>query len=191
MESKIIEFRDLDLEESLSFSSCYDFNSSSSLVIFNNNNSEDDNESYIEIALEAADVSDGVENEDDCDDEMELRLSFSSSVLLPVETKAIDLYDSVTSCTSSLSSSSSSAFTLCSSSTDAESQRNQQVESELCSCIMPKSIRSKVEFPAVNRFVNSFTSSFRDSSEIDLGLGDSRSPHANPLDLMAGRYLLF
>ncbi|KAJ9185523.1 hypothetical protein P3X46_005150 [Hevea brasiliensis] len=193
METKSIECRDPELEQSFSFSGCCDFKSSSSLAIFsdiNQSEDDDDNESYIEIVLEPSRVGDGGgggggsrEEEDDCDDEMELRISLSSGVLLPVETKTSDLYKSVNSCASSLSSSSSSAFTFSSSSTGAESQRNQQVESKLCSSRMQKTIRSKVECPAVNRIVNTFISSFRESSEI--GLGDGRPPDANRLDFLA------
>ncbi|KAF2306580.1 hypothetical protein GH714_019581 [Hevea brasiliensis] len=156
METKSIECRDPELEQSFSFSGCCDFKSSSSLAIFsdiNQSEDDDDNESYIEIVLEPSRVGfDGGggsrEEEDDCDDEMELRISLSSGVLLPVETKTSDLYKSVNSCASSLSSSSSSAFTFSSSST------GQKVS-------------------GINR----------ESSEI--GLGDGRPPDANRLDFLA------
>ncbi|KAJ9179705.1 hypothetical protein P3X46_008040 [Hevea brasiliensis] len=190
MESKTFESRDPKLEDSFSFSSCYDFNSSSSLTILSDNDQtdDDDEDSFIEISLDPAHLGDGDlgggRGVEDCDDdEMEHLRSFSSGVFLPTETKTSELCESVTSCTSSLSSSSSSVYTFSSSSTEEESQRNSQVESKLCNSRMQKTIRSKVLFPAVNRFVNTFTSSFRESSEIDQG--DGRLPDANQLDLAA------
>lgn len=196
MESKTIESRDPELEESFSLSSCYDFKySSSSLTIFSDNDQtdHDDDESYIEIALEPAaylgdgDTGGGNGGENCYDDEMELRISLSSGVFLPAETRTTEPYESVNYCTSSLSSSSSSVFTFSSSSTEAESQRNSQEEYKLCNSSLQKTIKSKAQFPAIDRFVNAFTYNIGESSEIDLR--DGRSQDANHLDIVAVRYL--
>ncbi|XP_012090981.1 protein MTL1 isoform X2 [Jatropha curcas] len=161
MESKSIECRDPELEESFSFSTCYDFNSSSSsLAIFSDN--DDD---YIEIALQPPDLH--LNNGAD-DEEMELRISFSTScVPLSDETKTtMELYEStVTSCKSSLSSSSSSSSssTFTFSSSSAESQRKS-----------PEKYSKPIESKDVNRFVNKFISSLKVSaSEFDVGNGRS------------------
>ncbi|XP_025015329.1 uncharacterized protein LOC8271689 isoform X2 [Ricinus communis] len=167
MESRIVEDRNPELEESFSFSS-YDFNSSSSFVFFSDNEDIDDNsdddggggrDSYIEIALEPANIHQKNKYDNDEEEAMELRISFSSSIPLPdQETNTAELCESV----ASSASSSSSSFTFTSSFT--ESQRNTEAESKQPSdCTkQEKTIKSKVH--------KTFSSSFRIySPEIDVG----------------------
>ncbi|KAJ6708498.1 hypothetical protein OIU85_028734 [Salix viminalis] len=111
-----ITYRDRELEESFSFSSCYDFNSSSFQSIFSD---ESDDESYIEIALEPSNIqqkSYGGDIDNWSDEEMELRVSFSSSVPFQepsTPASSIDQYESAATMSKSPSSSSSTTtFTM-------------------------------------------------------------------------------
>ncbi|XP_050213079.1 uncharacterized protein LOC126664627 isoform X2 [Mercurialis annua] len=169
MEPKSIQFRHPELEESFSFTSCRDFNSSSSFSFFSDNDDGEDDggeESYIEIAFERPDRFNK-------DDEMELRISFSS---LSAETKAS---------LSSSNSSSLSTFTFSSSFT--ESQRSREVQSTEeagCDFRVEKTVKGKVQFPVVNRLVNTFVSSFRLSPEVNVGDAETKSPAANHLEII-------
>ncbi|KAJ6739763.1 hypothetical protein OIU74_004514 [Salix koriyanagi] len=132
-----ITYRDRELEESFSFSSCYDFNSSSFQSIFSD---ESDDESYIEIALEPSNIQQkncGGDIDNWSDEEMELRISFSSSVPFQepsTPTSSIEYESAATlskSPSSSSSSSSSTTFTMNSSSPSKESgQWDTQMGSE-------------------------------------------------------------
>ncbi|CAK7343464.1 unnamed protein product [Dovyalis caffra] len=167
-----ITYRDPELEESFSFSSCFDFNSSAFQSIFSD---ESDDESYIEIALEPSQKNGhGDINYWTDDEEMELRISFSSCV--PFQelstTKTSNVYEF------SSPTSSSTAFTTSSSSPSMESsdQRDGQMGSKAAStCKVQKTIARKVQFPKANSFLNLLKPSLTVSSEA----GDENGRPAN------------
>ena len=182
-----ITYRDPELEESFSFSGCYDFNSPFQSIFFD----ESDDESYIEIALEPS-LKNG-HGGINCwaDEEMELRISFSSSApFQELSTKKIS--NEHESAATMPSSPSSTTFTMSSSSPSMESgQRDAQMGSKASSstCRAQKAIKKKVQFPKVNSFLNMLKPSLTVSSEADDGNG--RPANNNHLELVSSRYFLY
>lgn len=161
--------RDPELEESFSFSGCYDFNSSFQSIFFD----ESDDESYIEIALEPSQKNGHGGINYWADEEMELRISFSSSVpFQELSTKKIS--NEHESAATMSSSPSSTTFTMSSSSPSMESgQRDAQMGSKASpsTCRAQKAIKRKVQFPKVNSFLHMLKPSLTVSSEADDGNG--------------------
>lgn len=179
-----ITYRDPNkLEESFSFSSCHDFNSSLPSIFFDNDESDDD-ESYIEIALEPTDHT------NDYDEEMELRISFSSSVSHSITKPKTRKHNEFVVKTSGPSS--PSTFTMGSSSSATE---NDQWESQMGSkttnkasstCRVQKTNKRRVQFPTVNSFIDMLKPGLRASSEVD---DENGCPaNNNPLVLVRSRY---
>ncbi|KAJ6403478.1 hypothetical protein OIU84_015394 [Salix udensis] len=188
-----ITYRDRELEESFSFSSCYDFNSSSFQSIFSD---ESDDESYIEIALEPSNIQQknyGGDIDNWSDEEMELRISFSSSVPFQepsTPASSIDQYESAATMSKSPSSSSSTTtFTMnYSSSPSKESgQWDTQMGSEASNstCRIQKANKRKVQFPKVNSFLIMLNPSLTVSSEANDENG--RPANNNQLELVRTR----
>lgn len=161
--------RDPELEESFSFSGWYDFNSSFQSIFFD----ESDDESYIEIALEPSHKNGHGGIDYWADEEMELRISFSSGVpFQELSTKKIS--NEHESAATMSSSPSSTTFTMSSSSPSMESgQRDAQMGSKASpsTCRAQKAIKRKVQFPKVNSFLNMLKPSLTVSSEADDGNG--------------------
>ncbi|KAJ6395155.1 hypothetical protein OIU77_020421 [Salix suchowensis] len=185
-----ITYRDRELEESFSFSSCYDFNSSSFQSIFSD---ESDDESYIEIALDPSNIQQknyGGDIDNWSDEEMELRISFSSSVpFQEPSTPASSIeYESAATLSKSPSSSSSSTttFTMNSSSPSKESgQWDTQMGSEASNstCRIQKANKRKV--PKVNSFLIMLNPSLTVPSEANDENG--RPANNNQLELVRTR----
>ncbi|KAF9684894.1 hypothetical protein SADUNF_Sadunf04G0166100 [Salix dunnii] len=186
-----ITYRDQELEESFSFSSCYDFNSSSFQSIFSD---ESEDESYIEIALEPSNIQqknyDG-DIDNWADEEMELRISFSSSVPFqePSTTASSIEYESAATMSKSPSSSSSkTTFTMNSSSPSKESgQWDTQMGSEASNstCRIQKANKRKIQFPKVHSFLIMLNPILTVSSEAN---GENGHPaNTNQLELVRTR----
>ncbi|KAI9380720.1 hypothetical protein POPTR_016G141900v4 [Populus trichocarpa] len=178
-----IAYRDQELEESFSFSSCYDFNSSSFQSIFSD---ESDDESYIEIALEQKNYHGDID--DWADEEMELRISFSSSVPFQepsTTTTSIENESAATMSKSPSASSTTTTFTMNSSSPSKEGdQWDTQMGSKASNsnCRIQKTIKRKAQFPKVHGFLNMLKPSLTVSSEASDENG--RPASSNHLELV-------
>jgi hypothetical protein len=182
-----IAYRDQELEESFSFSSCYDFNSSSFQSIFSD---ESDDESYIEIALEQKNYHGDID--DWADEEMELRISFSSIVPFQepsTTTTSIENESAATMSKSPSASSTTTTFTMNSSSPSKEGdQWDTQMGSKASNsnCRIQKTIKRKAQFPKVHGFLNMLKPSLTVSSEASDENG--RPASSNHLELVRPRY---
>ncbi|KAJ6362741.1 hypothetical protein OIU78_003024 [Salix suchowensis] len=177
-----ITCRDPELEESFSFCGCYDFNSPLQSIFFD----ESDDESYIEIALEPSRKNGHGDFDYRAGEEMELRVSFSSTVPFQEVLSTTKISNECESAATMSSSPSSLAttFTMSSSSPSMESdQWDAQMGSKASStCRVEKAIKRKVQLPKVNRLLNMLKPSLTVSSVADDGNG--RPANNNHLELV-------
>ncbi|KAG5243201.1 suppressor protein [Salix suchowensis] len=177
-----ITCRDPELEESFSFCDCYDFNSPLQSIFFD----ESDDESYIEIALEPSRKNGHGDFDYRAGEEMELRVSFSSTVPFQEVLSTTKISNECESAATMSSSPSSLAttFTMSSSSPSMESdQWDAQMGSKASStCRVEKAIKRKVQLPKVNRLLNMLKPSLTVSSVADDGNG--RPANNNHLELV-------
>ncbi|XP_073261196.1 uncharacterized protein [Populus alba] len=178
--------RDQELEESFSFSSCYDFNSSSFQSIFSD---ESDDESYIEIALEQKNYHGDID--DWADEEMELRISFSSSAPFQEPSSTTTSIEYEPAATMSKSPSSSSTTTTSTMNPSSPSKEGDQWDAQMGSKAsnstfrIQKTIKRKAQFPKVHGFLNMLKPSLTVSSEANDENG--RPANSNHLELVRPR----
>ncbi|GLT41696.1 hypothetical protein SLA2020_157400 [Shorea laevis] len=195
MEPEVVE-----RTESFSFS-CHDFNTS--VAVFSDGEDSCSDESYIEIAIGPTSTDSFDQRKDDpADDgdkrehkkELELRISFSSSFPLPELPKTDMLgrigggYETGTSLSSSTTSSSTSTF---GPSSSAEAKYWSAPLGRSPSNKFNKTLKRKLQFPAVNRFLDALMSNSRGLSEGREKSGGRYSPEVatgtNQLDHVQGR----
>lgn len=178
-----IAYRDQELEESFSFSSCYDFNSSSFQSIFSD---ESDDESYIEIALEQKNYHGDID--DWADEEMELRISFSSSAPFQEPSSTTTSIEYEPAATMSKSPSSSSTTTTSTMNPSSPSKEGDQWDAQMGSKAsnstfrIQKTIKRRAQFPKVHGFLNMLKPSLTVSSEVNDENG--RPANSNHLELV-------
>ncbi|GKV04280.1 hypothetical protein SLEP1_g16456 [Rubroshorea leprosula] len=190
------------VERTKSFSfSCHDFKTS--VAVFSDGEESCSDESYIEIAIGPT-STDGFDErkKDPADDgvqrehkkELDLRISFSSSFPLPELSKTDVLgrigcgSDTGTSLSSSTTSSSKSTF---GPSSSAEAKYWTAPLGRSPSNKFNKTLKRKLQFPAVNRFLDNLMSNSRGQSEVREKSGGRYSPavatETNQLDHVQGR----